>query len=106
MVVAAQTLGTKSSAPKIESMHLLGAAIGAKVDCFGLTSAVEHGIYNYYSTNDNVLKRIYSVVSVGQKAAGLTGFSHRHEKIRNVNVSDRVLSHSAYHDKVELEGAR
>lgn len=102
MVVAAQTLGTKPEGPRIEAVHLLGAAIGAKSDWHTLTTAVDEAIYNYHSTNDGVLKNIYPVAEVGQAAAGRAGFTPLVEKLKNVDVSDHVRSHSGYHEHVEL----
>ena len=106
MIVAAQALGVRSSVPKIESMHLLGAAIGSKSDWSGLVNSVSGMVYNYHSTNDGVLKKVYSVVSIGKKAAGLTGFSPRYDKIQNIDVSKCVNSHSSYQAEVELIGTQ
>lgn len=68
MVVAAQTLGTKRDGPRLEAIHLLGAAIGAKSDWHTLTARVDNAVYNYHSTNDNVLKYLYAVAQPGQTA--------------------------------------
>ena len=75
MVVAAQTLGTKTDGPRVEAAHLTGAAIRAKSDWDTLTARVNDAVYNYYSANDNVLKYIYGSAMGGQKAAGFIGFT-------------------------------
>lgn len=102
MVVAAQTLGSKPTGPRVQAAHLLGTAIGAKSDWSSLASAVEDAVYNYHSTNDNVLKLAYPVAQVGQSAAGLKGFTPVVGKIENIDVSELVKSHSEYLHNVQL----
>ena len=104
MVIAAQALGTKPDGPRLQAIHLLGAAIGAKSDWHTLTSAVDDAVYNYYSTDDGVLKLAYKVAEVRQSAAGLTGFTPSADKLKNIDVSDQVKSHSDYHKHVRLIG--
>ncbi|GAA1886235.1 hypothetical protein GCM10009715_35460 [Paeniglutamicibacter psychrophenolicus] len=105
MVLAAQALGTKPDGPRIEALHLLGAAIGAKSDWHTLTAAVDDAVYNYHSTDDGVLKVAYKVAEAGQSPAGLTGFTPSEIKLRNIDVSEQVKSHFDYHKKVQLVGA-
>jgi hypothetical protein len=102
MVVAAQTLGTKNDSPRVEAVHLLGAAIGAKCDWHDLTDRVDDAVYNYHSTNDNVLKYLYAVAQSGQPAAGHNGFTPSSPKLKNIDVSAQVERHSDYHTKVTL----
>ncbi|MFJ2617978.1 DUF726 domain-containing protein [Glutamicibacter sp. NPDC087344] len=102
MVVAAQTLSTKPRGPRIEAMHLLGAAIGATSDWRELTDAVDDKIYNYHSSRDNVLKIIYFAAEGGQTAAGLAGFRPASSKFLNVDVSESVATHHDYHASVKL----
>ena len=73
IVTAAQTLATSPDGPKIDAVHLLGAAIGAKGNWRGLNDAVTDTVYNYYSANDKVLKYLYTVAQAGSKPAGLCG---------------------------------
>lgn len=101
MVVAAQTLGTKQSAPRVQALHLLGAAIGAKSDWHTLTSAVEDRVYNYHSTKDNVLKIAYGIAQA-EAAAGLAGFTPSGAKLKNIDVSAEVETHFQYHKNVRL----
>jgi hypothetical protein len=102
MVVAAQTLGTQTDGPRVEAAHLLGAAIGAKSDWDTLTARVNDAVYNYHSTHDNVLKRLYGAAMGGQKAAGLIGFAPSPPKLKNIDVSAEVERHSDYYTKVTL----
>lgn len=102
MATAAQTLATDPEAPKIQTVHLLGAALGAKGDWRALNDSVTDAVYNYYSTNDKVLKHLYAVVQAGSAAAGLRGFGSKFPKIRDRNVSRVVQGHSDYCDQVKL----
>lgn len=102
MAVATETLGTRSGPPRIQAVHLLGAAIGAKSNWGPLTAAVEEAVYGYHSTNDTVLKYVYRVAQAGQTAAGLTGFSPASHKLVNVDVSDQVSTHFEYQSNVQL----
>lgn len=102
MVVAAETLGTKQDGPRLESVHLMGAAIGAANNWRTLTEAVDGAVYNYHSTKDNVLKFLYGVAMGGQKAAGLVGFIPSSAKLKNIDVSDQIKRHSDYYTKVTL----
>ena len=101
MAVAAQTLGTKSDGPRVEAVHLTGAAIGAKGDWSTLTARVNDAVYNYHSTNDNVLKYLYAVAQISQ-AAGLNGFTPSAPRLKNIDVSAQVESHSDYYANVTL----
>lgn len=101
MAVAAQALGTKVDGPRVE-VHLTGAAIGAKSDWHTLTERADDAVYNYYSSNDNVLKFLYGVAMGGQKAAGLTGFTAAPPNLKNIDVSAQVERHSDYYTKVTL----
>ena len=103
MTVAAETLGTKPGGPRIESAHLLGAAIGAKGNWDALTAAVDGLIYGYHSTHDNILKFVYRTAQAGETAAGLVGFTPVASKLQNVDVSDQVRTHFEYQDKVQLQ---
>lgn len=103
MVAAAQALGTRPEPPKIDSMHLLGAAVGANGDWRTLDAAVSGTIWNYHSANDRVLRWLYSLAEPGQTAVGRTGFRSRFASIRDRNVSRYVSGHSAYVQTVALE---
>jgi uncharacterized protein DUF726 len=102
MVLAAQTLATKGDGPRLEAVHLLGAAIGAESDWSSLTERVDDAVYNYHSVNDNVLKIAYTVAQGGQAAAGRKGFSPGPDKLKNIDVSADVNGHSDYHANVTL----
>lgn len=85
-----------------ESVHLLGAAIGAKSNWDALTAAVDEAVYGYHSSNDKVLKLIYKTVQGGQSAAGCVGFEPASTKLVNVDVSSDVPTHVDYQDNVRL----
>ncbi len=102
MVVATKTLGTKPGGPRVQDVHLLGAAIGAKSEWATLTGAVDGAVLNYHSSNDKVLKILYRVAQGGQSAAGLNGFAWQASELRNVDVSAQVADHGEYISNVDL----
>jgi pimeloyl-ACP methyl ester carboxylesterase len=102
MVTAAQTLATRPNPPRIESMHLLGAAVGRKGDWRSLEAAVTGTVWNYWSANDNVLRWLYTLAEIGQTATGQTGFKSRFPGIKDRNMSRLVNRHSEYVSKVTL----
>jgi hypothetical protein len=102
MVVAAEALGSKPAGPRIQSAHLLGAAIGATSNWDALTGAVDEAVYGYHSADDNVLRYVYRTVQGGQSAAGYSGFSPSASKLVNVDVSATVKSHFDYQSNVQL----
>jgi hypothetical protein len=103
MVTTAQLLGTRPEAPKLEDVHLLGAAVGAKGDWRTLHDSVTGSVWNYWSTNDSVLKYLYTIGSAGERAAGQNGFETRFSRIRNRNVSRAVAGHSAYFERISMQ---
>ena len=102
MAIAAESLGTNQEAPRLEAVHLTGAAIGANSDWDALVAGVDDAVYNYFSTNDKVLKYLYTVAMGGQKAAGQAGFNPCPSKLKNIDVSSKVERHSDYYTKVKL----
>lgn len=102
VVTAAETLGTTSDTPRIEAVHLLGAAEGKKGDWRPLSEAVTDAVHNYYSTNDAVLKYAYTAAQAGSVAVGLRGFGTKFSNIKDHDVSKRVNGHSEYFEKVRL----
>ncbi|CAN7164947.1 DUF726 domain-containing protein [Microbacterium foliorum] len=102
MVVAAETLGTKHGGPRIQSAHLLGAAIGAKSNWGSLTAGVDEAVYGYHSSADAVLKYVYRMAQAGETAAGLVGFSPVSSKLQNIDVTETVKTHFQYQDNVRL----
>ena len=104
MVTAAQTLATQPRPPRIESMHLLGAAVGCKGDWRSLEAAGTGTVWNYWSSNDNVLRWLYTLAEIGDAAAGQTGFRSSFPRIKDRNVSRFVSRHSEYISKVTLAG--
>ena len=102
MVVAAEAVGTKPGGPRIQSAHLLGAAIGAKSNWEALVAGVDEAVYCYHSTNDSVLKVFYKAAQAGETAAGVAGFTPASSKLQNIDVSDRVKTHFDYQENVQF----
>jgi pimeloyl-ACP methyl ester carboxylesterase len=102
MVTCAQTLGSRGGVPRIDSMHLLGAAVGRKGDWGTLDAAVSRAVFNYWSPNDEVLRRLYVAAEFGQRSAGQVGFGSTFAKIKDRNVGRLVRSHSGYFHGVKL----
>jgi pimeloyl-ACP methyl ester carboxylesterase len=103
MVTAAEALGTRSGPPRIEAMHLLGAAVGRKGHWHRLESAVQGKVWNYWSDNDKVLRWLYKLAEVGEVAVGQTGFGSTRPRIKDRNVTRSVAGHSGYVAKVTLQ---
>lgn len=102
MMSAAQTLGTRSGDPKLEAVHVLGAAVEAGKDWHPSSRAVSQGVWNYYSTQDDVLGKAFTVAQGGQRAIGNVGMTPATSTQHDVNVSDAVGKHSDYTKHVQL----
>lgn len=96
MLRTAELLATKGGAPRLESVHLLGAAVGVGGDWKLLNDSVVDRVSNYYSTNDDTLKLIYAAAQGGQKAVGYAGFGTTFPSIEDIDVSADVPSHRHY----------
>lgn len=102
MITAAETLATSGDAPKIDTIHLLGAAEGKKGDWRPLNDSVINTVHNYYSENDGVLKFAFTAANAGSIAVGARGFSTKFDKIKDHNVTSKVDGHSEYFSNVRL----
>ncbi len=102
MITAAENLGMGRDSPQIEAIHLLGAAEGKKNDWRPLSDAVTGSIFNYFSTNDAVLKYLFAAAQVGSVALGLRGFTSKFPNIKDRDVSSQVKGHSDYFKCVRL----
>jgi hypothetical protein len=102
MITAAETLATSNESPRIDTIHLLGAAEGKKRDWSRLSGAVAGSVYNYFSTNDAVLKYAYAAAQAGSVAVGLHGFTTKFPNIKDRDVSSQVKSHFDYFGHVRL----
>ncbi|WP_040527650.1 DUF726 domain-containing protein [Gordonia paraffinivorans] len=100
MITAAETLATQQGSPRIDTIHVLGAAIGRKGDWRKLNDAVSNKVHNYYSSNDQVLGYAYKFAQGGSVAAGHAGFRTSYPNIVDHDVSDIVNGHSEYFSKV------
>jgi pimeloyl-ACP methyl ester carboxylesterase len=102
MVTAAQALGTRPGPPRLESMHLLGAAVGRKGDWRTLQNAVTGTVWNYWSANDAVLRWLYALAEADQEAAGHMGFGSSLPRVKDRNVTRFVRGHTKYASRVRL----
>ena len=75
-------------------MHLLGAAVGRKGDWRSLEAAATGTVWNYRSSNDNVLRRLCTLAEMGKAAAGQTRFRSSFPRIKDRNASRFVSRHS------------
>lgn len=106
MATAAEVLATAPGESKIEAVHLLGAAISDGRDWSRLNDVVVEGVWNYYSSNDRVLNTVYRTVEGNAKAIGAFGVSRKYPTVHNINVSAKVLTHSAHFERVSLKPPR
>lgn len=99
---AAETLATSKTGPKIDTVHLLGAAVGSKGDWRLLDKAITGAVHNYHSSNDGVLKYAYRTAQGGQSAVGFVGIRTDFARIHDHDVSALVDGHSMYLKNVHL----
>jgi hypothetical protein len=64
---------------------------------------VRDRVWNYWSTNDQVLRWVYRLAELGEVAVGQTGFGSARPRLKDRNVSRQVTGHSAYVSKVTLQ---
>jgi hypothetical protein len=102
MLCTAELLATKPGKPRLEDVHLLGAAVGAGGDWKLLNSSVAGNVWNYHSRNDNVLKLVYPTAQGGRKAVGRVGFGTKFARIVDIDASAQVTSHSGYYESATL----
>lgn len=96
MVSAARTMGTKPGVPRLEALHLLGAAVGVKGDWHSVNEAVTAAAYNYHSANDKVLSVFYTAAQAGSTATGAAGIRSKLPRIVDKNVTRTVPGHFEY----------
>ena len=104
MLRTAELLASRPGGPRLEAVHLLGAAVGARGDWGLLNDSVTDCVRNYWSSNDAVLKYLYRGAQLGQTAAGCAGFRSGLPKIVDVDVSSTVGSHGQYFQAAKLRG--
>jgi len=102
MLSAAQALGSRRSSPQLESVHLLGAAVNAGHDLTNVGAAVSDTVWNYWSSNDGTLRKLYRGAQFGERAAGAEGFRTSHPNVKNRNVSQQVAGHNKVVPNVTL----
>ena len=102
MATAARALGSDGEHPRLQSVHLLGAAISSRLDLHDLGEAVSGTVWNYWSDNDSTLNWLYRGAQFNERATGAVGFTTTHPKMKNRHVSRQVKSHSDYLQNVRL----
>lgn len=102
MATTARLLGTRRGAPRLETVHLLGAAVPSKGDWRTLNDSVSDRVWNYHSTKDQVLHWLYRYAQFGSAAAGSVGFGSKFQRIADRNVTLTVAGHTAYFEGLNL----
>lgn len=103
MLATAQLLGTRAEEPRLDSVHLLGAAVRTGADWTPASRSVSGEIWNYYSRNDKVLSMAFTAAEVGRRAIGNVGMDSHTHNIHDVDVSSKVVAHSAYLKALSLQ---
>lgn len=103
VTAAAESLATRVEAPRIQSMHLLGAAVGTRRNWRAIEPAIGGTLYNYYSSNDVILGALYRAAEAGTKAIGCDGIPTTSRRVKNVDVSKKVGGH---HDHLRVVSLR
>lgn len=103
MATATAALGTRTEDPKLESVHLLGAAVTRSANTRQMGNAVDEYVWNYWSSKDAVLKQLYKTAELGRSAIGQVGIKSPFPKVKDRNVSRSVANHSQYFSKVKLQ---
>lgn len=99
IVHALAALKEDEIAQRIDSVILLGGAIGAQRQEIDLIRhAVSGPIVNGYCTTDVVLSYIYRTTELGERAIGLGPLERPH--ILDVDLSDLVSGHMEYNSKL------
>jgi hypothetical protein len=103
MTAAAESLATRDKKDRrIESMHLLGAAVGTRRNWHAIAPAVEGTIHNYHSKNDKVLRALYRLAEGGTRAIGCEGIAPTPHNVKNVDVTRDVRVHQDHLKAVKL----
>jgi pimeloyl-ACP methyl ester carboxylesterase len=103
MATAAKALADQEIFDKLESVHLIGAAINRSPSWQPITEAVSVGLWNYFSRNDSVLSMLYRTAEVGAEPAGLSGLKLEGDKVHDVDVTSEVFSHRGYLPVIDLQ---
>ena len=94
-----QALAGRRGVPRrIRDVHLLGGAVGSNdVTWRGLSSAVSGRIYNYYSSNDQVLRILYRVGTLfTSDPIGRNRINLRSTKVKSHDVTALVGGHGEF----------
>lgn len=94
----------KLTHPQIDTIHLLGGAVGNKAkDWEALSHAVKNKIHNYHSENDLILASLYKAgTAMCSNPIGYHPIDTQHAKICNHDVSEYVKGHTFYKEQFHL----
>lgn len=102
MASCARTLGMYENGRRLHSVHLLGGAFPARGDWHAMSRSVQAHVWNYHSTRDPILKKLYRTAQMGSAPAGLVGVYSAMPRICNVDVSASVGGHTDYFKAINL----
>lgn len=88
-------LKTKNFETNITEAHLLGGAVNSRILKWDKTTdTVKNKIYNYYSSNDKVLKFLYSTIMIDRFPIGLQSINLPY--FENIDSTEDILGHTEY----------
>ena len=102
-------LARRKGGPVVRDVFLFGGAVGGaeRQQWAKAATAVSGRIYNFYSTNDDVLSYLHQAANLGWgKPIGLRQIRSRAKNIVNVDCTDLVDGHMDYKQKLEVLLAR
>jgi len=76
--------------------------VNAGHDLTNVGAAVSDTVWNYWSSNDGTLRKLYRGAQFGERAAGAEGFTTSHPNVKNRNVSQQVAGHNKVVPNVTL----
>ncbi len=98
-------LAGREGGPVVRDVFLFGGAVGGaeRQQWAKAATAVSGTIYNFHSTNDDVLSKLYRVANPGwNKPIGLRRIRSRATNIVNVPCTDLVDGHMDYKRKLDV----
>lgn len=79
----------------ITEVHLLGGAVNSRLKKWNKTTGkVKNKIYNYYSKNDLILKRLYSLIMIDRFPIGLKAINLPY--FENIDSTADISGHTEY----------
>lgn len=93
---------------KVYEVYLFGGAVSRnnKAGWLSALSTVDKKIYNYYSSNDDILKKLYCSTMAGDDPIGLgkieyfSSVDSKMAELKNIDCTDVIGGHTEYKDKL------